>query len=119
MYFCCEGRSVLRRTERAFCVSINFYNPARSWHFELEVCIMRYRIESGECGSSEQCVITTAEGHDMKINSSLRKLSGDAKTTSSVIEPVQLASTPGITPLKVVLVGLVLEGSMPILRIVS
>ena len=45
-----------------------------------------------------------------KINSSLRKLSGDPKTTSSVTEPVQLASTPGMTPLKVVLVGLILEG---------
>ena len=41
-----------------------------------------------------------------KINSSLRKLSGDPKTTSSVMEPVQRASTPGITPLKLVLVGL-------------
>ena len=44
-----------------------------------------------------------------KINSSLRKLSGDPKTTSSVTEPVQLASTPGMTPLKVVFVGLILE----------
>ena len=51
-----------------------------------------------------------------KINYSLRKLSGDPKTTSSVTEPVQLASTPGITPLKVVFVGLILEGSMPILH---
>ena len=49
-----------------------------------------------------------------KINSSLRKLSVDPKTTSSVIEPVQWASTPGMTPLKVVLVGLILEGSIPI-----
>ena len=49
-----------------------------------------------------------------KINSSLRKLSGDPKTTSSVTEPVQLASTPGMTPFKVVFVGLILEGSMPI-----
>ena len=46
-----------------------------------------------------------------KINSSLRKLSGDPKTTSSVIEPVQWASTLGMTPLKVVFVGLILEGS--------
>ena len=45
-----------------------------------------------------------------KINSSLRKLSGDPKTTSSVTEPVQLASTPSMTPLKVVFVGLILEG---------
>ena len=66
LYFCCEGRSVLLRTERALCVSINCYNPARSWHFELEVCIMRYRIESGKCGSSEQCVIATAEGDDIE-----------------------------------------------------
>ena len=49
-----------------------------------------------------------------KINSSLRKLYGDPKTTSSVTEPVQLASTPGMTPLKVVFVGLILEGLMPI-----
>ena len=37
----------------------------------------------------------------------------------SVIEPVQRASTHGITPLKVVLVGLILKGLMPILRAVS
>ena len=42
------------------------------------------------------------------------------KTTfKGVIPGVQLASTPGITPLKVVLVGLILEGSMPIFRTVS
>ena len=64
--FCCEGRSVLLRAERAFCVSIDCYNPTRSWHFELEVCIMRYRIESGKCGSSKQCVIATSEGDDIE-----------------------------------------------------
>ena len=52
--------------ERTFCVSIDCYDPPRSWHFELEVCIMRYRIESGKCGSPEQCVIATAEGDDIK-----------------------------------------------------
>ena len=46
-----------------------------------------------------------------RINSSLQKLSGDPKTTSSVTEPIQLASTPGMMPLKVVFVGLILEGS--------
>ena len=35
-----------------------------------------------------------------------------------MIEPEQRASTPGITPLKVVFVGLILDGSMPILRTV-
>ena len=96
---------MLVHTERALCVSINYYNPARSWHFELEVCLMRYRIESGECGSSEQCVVATAEGDDIEDHSSLQKLSGDPKTTSSVIEPVQQTSTPGMTPLKVVICG--------------
>ena len=27
---------------------------------------MRYRIESGKCGSFEQCVIATAEGDDIE-----------------------------------------------------
>ena len=66
MYFCHEGHSMLFRTEGAVCVSIDCYNPARSWHFEIEVCIMWYRIESGECNSSEQCVIATAEGDDIE-----------------------------------------------------
>ena len=54
-----------------------------------------------------------------KIKSSLQKLSDDPKMTSNVIEPVQQASTPGITPLEVVFVGLILDGSMPILRTVA
>ena len=66
LYFCCEGRSVLLCEEGALCVLIDCYNPARSWHLHLEVCIMRYRIEFGKCGSSEQCVIATAEGGDVK-----------------------------------------------------
>ena len=61
LYLCCKGRSVLFRTERAFCVPIYCYDPARSWHLELEVCIMRYRIEFRKCGSPEQCMIATAE----------------------------------------------------------
>ena len=52
-YFCCQGRSVLLSTEGALCVSIDCNNSARSWHLELEVCIMRYRIESRKCGSPE------------------------------------------------------------------
>ena len=61
LYFCCEGCSVLLRTKRAFCVSIDCYNPARTWHLELKVCVVRYRIALGECSSLEQCVIATAE----------------------------------------------------------
>ena len=59
--FYSEGRSVLLRMERALCVSIDCDDPPRSWHLELEVCIMWYRIESSKCGSSEQRVITTSE----------------------------------------------------------
>ena len=66
LYFCHEGCGVLFWTERAVCVSIDYYNPARSWHLEVEVCIVWYRIESSECGSSQQCVITTAEGDDIE-----------------------------------------------------
>ena len=61
MRFRYEGRSVLLRSERALCVSVNCNDPLRSWHLELEVCIMRYRIESRKCGSPEQSMITTAE----------------------------------------------------------
>ena len=66
LHFCCESYSVLLCVERALCVSINCYNPAWSWHFEFEVCIMWYRIESGKCGSSEQCVIAAAKGDDIE-----------------------------------------------------
>ena len=66
LYFCCEGRSVLLHMEGELCISIDCYNPARSGHLELEVSIVRHRIESSECGSSEQCVVTTAERDDIE-----------------------------------------------------
>ena len=93
LYFRRQGGRVLLYSERAFGVSIDRNDSARTWHLQL--------------------------GTMSKINSSLRKLSGDPKTTSSVTEPVQLASTLGMTPLKVVFVGLILEGSIPIFRTVS
>ena len=49
------------RTKRVVHISIDCNDPARAWHLELEVCIVWYRIESSECGSSEQCVVTTTE----------------------------------------------------------
>ena len=61
MRFCCEGRGVLLRSEGAFGVSIDRNYSSRAWHLELKVCVVRYRIELGECSSSEQCVIATAE----------------------------------------------------------
>ena len=110
---------MLLGTEGAFRVSIDCYDAAWSGHLEFEISIVWHRIESSKYSSSEQCVIATAEGDYIEDQVFLRKLSGDPKTTSNVIEPVQRASTPAITPLKVVFVGLILDGSMPILRTVS
>ena len=52
------------RSER-FVFPLTVITP-RGPGIELEVCIMRYRIEFGECGSSEQCMIATAEGDDIE-----------------------------------------------------
>ena len=57
---------MLLGTEGAFRVSINCYDATWSGHFELEVSIMRDRIESSECGSSEQCVIAAAKWDDIE-----------------------------------------------------
>ena len=61
LYFCCKGRHVLLRLEGAFGVSIDRNYSSRAWHFELKVCVVRYRIELCKCGSLEQCLIATAE----------------------------------------------------------
>ena len=53
LYFCREGLSMLFRMEGAVCVSIDCYDPVRSWHLELEVCIVLYRIETSERSSSK------------------------------------------------------------------
>ena len=52
---------MLLRAEQMFYISIDYYDPPRSWHLELEVCVMRYRIEFCKCGSPEQCVIAPAK----------------------------------------------------------
>ena len=61
MYFRREGRRVLLCSERAFGVSIDRNDSLRAWHLELEVCVVRHRIELCKCGSSEQGMIATAE----------------------------------------------------------
>ena len=61
MYFRCQGRGVLLGTEGAFSVSIDCYHIAWSGHLELEIGVVRHRIELCKCGSSEQGVIATAE----------------------------------------------------------
>ena len=61
LYLRCESRRMLLRTEGAFGVSIDRNYSSRAWHLELKVCVVRYRIELGECGLPEQCVIAAAE----------------------------------------------------------
>ena len=59
--YCGERFRVLLRSEGAFSVPIDRDYSSRAWHLELEVCIVRYRVEFCECGSPEQCVIATTE----------------------------------------------------------
>ena len=66
LYFRRKGCSMLFCTERAVHISVDCYDPTWSWHLELKVCIVWYHIESGECGSSEQCVVAAAEGDDIE-----------------------------------------------------
>ena len=49
------------RSEGAFRVSIDRDDSTRAWHLELEVCIMRHRVEPCKRGSSEQGMIADAE----------------------------------------------------------
>ena len=49
------------RSEGAFRIPIDRDDSTRAWHLELKVCVVRYRIELGECGSPEQCMVATAE----------------------------------------------------------
>ena len=61
LYFCCERCRVLLRSEGAFGVSVDRNYSLRAWHLELEICVVRHRVELCECGSSEQGVIATAK----------------------------------------------------------
>ena len=110
---------MLFSTEGALHISIDCDNAMWSGHFKLQISIVRECIKAGESSSFEQCVITTSEGDDVEDQFFTLEIVWEPKTTSSVNEPVQWASTPGITPLKVVLLGLILDGSIPILRTVS
>ena len=61
MYFRREGRRVLLYSERAFAISIDRNDSARAWHLELEICVVRHRIEFCKCGSFKQGMIAVAE----------------------------------------------------------
>ena len=57
---------MLLSTEGAFHVSIDCYDTTRSGYLEFEIGIVRDHIEASERGSSEQCMIATAEGDDVE-----------------------------------------------------
>ena len=52
--------------EGAFRVSIDCYDTTWFRNLEFEISIVRHRIESSKCGSSEQCVIATAARDDVE-----------------------------------------------------
>ena len=60
-YLRCESRRMLLHTEGVFGVSIDRNYSSRAWHLELQICVVRHRIELCKCGSSEQGVIATAK----------------------------------------------------------
>ena len=48
-------------SEGAFSVSVDHDDSSRAWHLELEVCVVRHRVELCERGTSEQGMIAAAE----------------------------------------------------------
>ena len=47
--------------ERMFSVSVDRDDSSRAWHLELEVCVVRHRVELCKCGTYEQGMIAAAE----------------------------------------------------------
>ena len=48
-------------SERTFSVSVDRDDSLRAWHLELEVCVVRHRVELCKRGPSEQSMIAVAE----------------------------------------------------------
>ena len=57
---------MLLGTEGAFRISFDCYDATWSGHLDLAISVVRYRIESSKCGSSEQCMIAAAKGDDIE-----------------------------------------------------
>ena len=53
-------------SEGAFSVAVDYYDAAWTGHLELEISVVWHCVESGKCGSSEQCVVAAAEGDDIE-----------------------------------------------------
>ena len=48
-------------SEGAFSVSVDRDDSSRAWHLELEVCVVRHRVELCKRGTSEQGMIAAVE----------------------------------------------------------
>jgi len=69
--FCCLSGGILFGTEGEFGLAINHDDVTWTGHLELTEGIMWQHVESSERGSAEQCLIITAKGVMLKINSSV------------------------------------------------
>ena len=52
---------MILRSERAFGVSVDRDDSSRAWHLELEVFLVRHRVELCKRSTSEQGMIAAAE----------------------------------------------------------
>ena len=57
---------MLLYSKGAFYVSVDYYDATRTGHLQLEISIVWHHVESSKCGSSEKCMIATAEGDDIE-----------------------------------------------------
>ena len=53
-------------SEGVLCITIDCYDAAWTGHLELEISMVWHCIESSKCCSSEQCVVSAAEGDDIE-----------------------------------------------------
>ena len=61
-----QGGRTIFGAQRALNISIYCNDATWTGHLELQIGVMRYRIEAGKSSSFEQCVIAAAEGDDVE-----------------------------------------------------
>ena len=66
LYFSRDGCGMLLSMEGAFHVSIDCNDTTWTRNLELQIGVVWDRIKAGKSGSSEHCVIATAEGYDVE-----------------------------------------------------
>ena len=89
LYFGHSSYNMLLCTEGAFRISV--YRDGAAWtgHLKLEIGVMWDHIKASKRGTPSSAWQLLQSGTISKVKPSLRKLFGEPKTTSNVIEPVQ------------------------------